>query len=95
MERVKVAKSGNEEIVEIYLDENQHPTAFKTKLKELIESGMTEKEAREFIRTTPFVMELYYAPFQGLFAIESEALESITAYNPYDGDRMEYPHENN
>lgn len=79
--------SGDDEVetVEIYLDETKHPRAFKTKLRELIDSGMTEHDAREFIRETPFDMEVCYDFNRGLFMVECETVGSTEIYNPYTG----------
>lgn len=86
---VKVNPAGREEVIEVYLSETEHPIAYKTRLEELIKSGLSEKDAREEIATQPFQMELYYSPDCGLFAVESMALESITPYDPYTGEEME------
>lgn len=77
------------ELVDIYLDQHRHPLAFKVKLHELMESGMSEQEAKSFLMTNPIQMELYYSKDQGLFMIETDAVESTTIYNPYDGKQME------
>lgn len=89
---LKVNGADEVELLDVYLDEVKHPIAFAAKKQELIDSGMTEEEAVDFIRTTPFQMELYYAPFNGLFLIESEALESIAPFNPYTGEEIPNPH---
>ena len=81
----RLADVGDVEVIDVYLDEDKHPRAFKTKLHELIESGLDEDAARKFIRDTPFVMEVYYDLNRGLFMVESEAVESIEIYNPYTG----------
>lgn len=78
--------SNNVETVELYLDEYRHPIAFNNKLNELIKSGMMEDEARSFINSTPFELEVYYDPFRGLFLVESEACEYTDIYNPYTGE---------
>lgn len=93
MSKLKINPQGTEEVIEIYLDSVKHPVAYNAKIDELIESGMTREEAEGFISTTPFVMELYYAPNQGLFLVESEAIESTEIYNPYCGE--EIPNSNN
>lgn len=86
---IKVNPSDKVELVDIKLDKEKHPIAWNNKKQELIESGMPEDEAEDFLRTTPFQMEVYYAPFNGLFLIESEPLDSITPFNPYTGEEME------
>lgn len=81
------------ETFEITLDPVIHPTTYKRKMFELIhKSGLTEDEAKHFIDTTPFVLELLYDIDRGLFAVESEAVECIEIYNPYTG--KEIPNEN-
>ena len=77
------------ELVDIYLDQYKHPKAFGIKVRELIDSGMTEQEARSHLMTNSIQMELYYSKDQGLFMVETDAVESITIYNPYDGKEME------
>ena len=81
----RLADVDDVEVIDVYLDEVKHPRAFKTKLHELIESGLDEDAARKFIRDTPFVMEVYYDLNRGLFMVESEAVESTEIYNPYTG----------
>lgn len=85
---LKVNPTDKIESVEIFLNEEKHPIAYGAKKKELMESGMDEKEAEQFIREVPFVMELYYSPNNGLFLMEAEALESIAPYNPYTGEQI-------
>jgi hypothetical protein len=34
---------------------------------------------------------LYYSPDLGLFAVEAEAVESTTIFDPYTGEEMEDP----
>ena len=89
--KLKVNPAGKEETIDFYLDENKHPIAFKAKLDELICSGLSEDEAREFINGTPFCLEVYYSPYNGLFMVESEPLDCITPYDPYTGEEMENP----
>lgn len=79
-----------EEIIEVFLSETEHPKAFK--VKELVEEcGMTEEEAKDFIRTTPFSLELYYHVNQGLFGVESDAVEAYgnEIYSPYTGEECD------
>lgn len=91
MSPILINKAGSEEIVEIFLDEQKYPIAYKNKLDELMFCGMSEKEARHEIMVNPIQLELYYSINQGLFGIESEALESIIPHNPYDGKQMINP----
>ena len=77
------------EVIQVYLSETQHPIVFNAKVNELIENGLSAKEARNFVETTPIQMELYYSPYQGLFMVESEAVECSDIYNPYSGELLE------
>jgi hypothetical protein len=100
LEPLKITEETGDTI-EIYLCPNKHPIAYQRKKSELINScGMTEEEAERDILRTPFVLELFYAIDQGLFAIESEPLDSIEVYNPYTGEEIpnenilyDYPHD--
>lgn len=86
---MKLNSIGNEEIITLKIDENEHPIAYKAKLDELIESGLPEDDARKAI-SQGFVMEVYYAPNQGFFLVESEAIGCTPIFNPYDGIECEY-----
>ena len=76
------------ESVDIVLTEKDHPNAYKAKLEELVESGLTEDEARAFIVTTPFAMEVFYEKGCGLFAVEGEAVGLDFMVTPYNGRPM-------
>jgi hypothetical protein len=89
---MKLNAAGNEEILILKIDETQHPIAYKAKLNELIQAGMTEQDARNTINQG-IVMEVYYATNQGFFLVESEAIESTEIYNPYDGTECEIEEE--
>ena len=85
---MKLNTNGNEEIVMLHIDEREHPIAYKAKLDELIESGLSEDEARNAI-SQGFTMEVYYAPNQGFFLVESESIGCTPIFNPYDGTECE------
>ena len=85
---MKLHPAGKEEVINLYLDENQHPIAYKAKLDELMNCGMSEQDARNAI-ADGITMEVYYSPNQGFFLVESEAIESTTIFNPYDGTECE------
>jgi len=76
------------ESVDIALTEQDHPNAYRAKLEDLIESGLTEDEARAFIATTPFAMEVFYEKGCGLFAVEGEAVGLDFMVTPYNGRPM-------
>lgn len=94
----KLRKHNAEEVetIDIYLSETKTPIAFARKVKELLDAGnyATEEEAAKFVRNTPFEMEFYYSLDQGLFLVESEAVESTEIYNPYSGEELDEEDEN-
>lgn len=85
---MKLNAVGKEEIINIYIDKVNHPIAYQAKLDELIESGMTKDDAEKII-SCGFQLEVYYSKYQGFFLVESEAIESTTIFNPYDGTECE------
>lgn len=95
MEREKlIPDAGNEEVINVYIDEVHYPNVFHRKLKELVDDcGMTEDEAREAITSQPFVLELVYHPNYGLFAVESEAIDSTEIFSPYTGEEIYSPYD--
>lgn len=86
---MKKYKSDDIDTIEIFINEKDHPQVYQTKLNELIDSGFSEEQAKKFIFETPFVMEVYYSPYQGLFAVESDAVECSDIFNPYSGELLE------
>ena len=93
---IPLAPAGSEETIQVRLTEETFPTAFKAKLEELIGQGMTEEDARRWILSTPIVLELYYEKDSGLFAVESDALESCpeSIHSPYSGVPFKETEEN-
>jgi len=77
------------ETIDVFLNEEKFPKAFKAKLEELVESGMTEESAKHFIEMNPFQMELYYSKDSGLFMVETEAVDGGSIINPYTGKELE------
>lgn len=86
---VRLNNSDEMEFVEVFLTKEQTPIAYEAKKKELMENGLSEKEAIKFLLETPFIMELYYHKDNGLFGVESEAVDSGTIYSPYTGELCE------
>lgn len=86
---IKIAQEGKEETIEIYLSKDKTPIAYKEKVEELREQGMTLEEAEEFVNETPFVLEIYYEKSQGLFALESDFVGNCTedVRSPYTGKK--------
>lgn len=85
MEKFTAPKPGMEEVIEVILTPEKYPIAFKNKVDELIEQGVfnSRTKAEHWVRTTPICLELLYEKHSGLFAVESEALETDTCVSPY------------
>lgn len=88
---MKLNPSDAIESVSVRLSEDKTPVAFRNKVQELVEAGMTESEARKFILETPFVLEIYYEKGYGLFAVESDTLEGCaeSICSPYSQEFFE------
>lgn len=85
-----------EAISSVRLTEDKTPRAFKAKVEELLESGCakTEEEARGMVYQMEIELEIYYEKGFGLFAVESDAVESnYDIYSPYSGKVCERPDE--
>lgn len=76
------------ETVTIKLDRLKHPIAFRRATLSLMESGLSQNEAEALIERQGFEMELFYEGDNGLFAVESEAVENTTIYSPYTQDAL-------
>lgn len=88
---MKIHEPENAETISVLLTPEKFPLAYKEKVDELMEQGAfnTRKEAEQRVQTTPIVIELYYEKHSGLFAVESEALESPGIKSPYSGEELE------
>jgi hypothetical protein len=73
------------------LTKEKFPKAFAAKVDELIEEGVcaTKEEAESVIADMEIELELYYEKGYGLFAVESEAVNSGTVFSPYSGEEGE------
>jgi hypothetical protein len=49
----------------------------------------SEEEATRWIESTPIILEIMYEKDSGLFAVESEAIESGGVVSPYSGEEIE------
>lgn len=66
------------------LSKEKTPIAFAEKVAELVEeNGMTLEEAEKAVAGMEIGLEIYYEKGFGLFAIESEAVESCKIFSPY------------
>lgn len=74
---IKINPSDKIEVIEIRLSKEKTPIAFKSKVDELIEQGLnlSREEVEKYVSNMIFPIEIYYEKGQGLFGIESEALE--------------------
>lgn len=88
---MKANKVGQEETIGVLLTRKTFPIAFQNKLNELMEQGAfdNEEDATKWIESTPIVLEIMYEKDNGLFAVESEAIECDTLISPYSGERIE------
>lgn len=79
------------DVIDVYPDSNKYPVIYQRKIHELT-TGMTKEEAELYLLQSPIQLELFYDLDRGLFAVESEAVESCEIYNPYTG--REIPNDN-
>lgn len=85
--QLKLNGSDNYESTTIKLNKEDHPIAFENRVQSLINSGLNREDAeKEAIQ--PIELEFYYDPDTGLFAVESEAVEAGTIYNPYTQEQL-------
>lgn len=90
---IKANNSENYEPIMVQLTKDKYPVAFNNKIDELLEQGVfdTREEAEKWLGETPIELELYYEKNHGLFAVESEAIESCsTIVSPYSKEEIEY-----
>ena len=90
---VQLNNSDNyEHLCDVVLTKDKFPIAYENKVKELMdECGMSREEAENVIKDMKIGLEVYYEVGYGLFAIESDAVESGTIYSPYSGELCEEP----
>ena len=80
----------NAEIIEVRITKEKYPIVYNNKLEELInENGMTKEEAEKCLEDWTIPMELVYHKGYGLFMVESEAVDCMTIYSPYTGDKCD------
>ena len=90
-----VPPAGEEEVIDIYLNEVAYPVAYRAKMDELREQGAFEndEQARKWLRQTPITLELVFEKHHGLFAVESAAFEGGPLMSPYSGAEVRAPEE--
>ena len=72
------------EVIEVILNRHKNPISFKNKVDELMEQKAfdTREEAEKWVEETPIILELMYEKHSGLFAVESDSIDS-GVYSPY------------
>ena len=88
------APAGEEETIDVLLSEGRFPRARAAKIEELVEEGAVNdaQEAERLLDQTPITLELIYEKGSGLFAVETEAVESADcARSPYSGKDIVTP----
>ena len=90
---VQLNNSDNyEHLCNVVLTKDKFPIAYENKVKELMdECGMSRDEAENYIKDMKIGLEVYYEVGYGLFAVESDAVESGTIYSPYSGELCKEP----
>ena len=88
---VKLNSAENYEPITIIIDKEQYPIAYNNKIEELVEQGAyaTKEDAEKDNPMFEMECEIYYDKHNGLFAVESGAVESGTIYSPYSGELCE------
>lgn len=80
---LKLNSAEEAEVILIRLTPEEYPIAYANKVKCLMISGLSKKEAE---RMEPIDLELYYEVGVGLMAVEPGAVEAGTIYSPYSGE---------
>lgn len=90
---VQLNNSDNyEHLCNVVLTKDKFPIAYENKVKELMdECGMSREEAENAVKDMKIELEVYYEVGYGLFAIESDTVESGTIYSPYSGELCKEP----
>lgn len=84
---MKLNNAETYEPIVVYLSKKT-PIAWGNRVKSLMKSGLSKKDA-EKEATGEIELELYYNEDAGLFAVETEAVESGSIFDPYSGEELE------
>lgn len=82
---LKLNSAEEAEVILIRLTPEEYPIAYANRVKCLMLSGLSKKEA-ERMAMKPIDLELYYEVGVGLMAVEPGAVEARTIYSPYSGE---------
>lgn len=89
---VMINKDVDYESMYVVLTKEKTPIAYNNKIKELVADGCynSVEEAENDNTRFEIELELYYDQHNGLFAVEVEAIESLsdTLVSPYTGEKM-------
>ena len=73
-----------EHLANVILTKEKFPIAWNAKVEELMEEdNLSRKDAEQMVRKMEIQLELYYEKGYGLFAVESEVVDTGTIYSPY------------
>lgn len=91
MAKVKLnGENDLETLCKVKLSKDKYPKVYEAKVQELMNEGISREEAEQALTTMEFELELYYSPSNGMFAVESDAIEcGATIYDPYTGEECE------
>ena len=91
MVALKLNSAENYEAITIVLTKDKYPIAYNNKIEELVEQKLypTKEEAEKQNPKFELECEIYYHKHCGVFAVESDAVESSTVYSPYSGEIYE------
>lgn len=78
--------------VKVYLTPEKTPEAYENRIKRLKRAGLSERNAKK-AALQPIVLELYYEPYLGSFAINPA--KGMIMYSPYTGIEIKEEKEKN
>ena len=85
---VKLNNSDDYESIKVKLTPIETPKVYGLRVQDLMIGGMSREEAEQKA-LEPYELELYYELGVGLFAVDSEAVDSGTIYSPYTAELCE------
>ena len=86
--KLKLNNADNYEPLYVNLSPDKTPIAYAAKVRSLMKTGMNQ-EVAERMALEPIPLELYCDEDTGLFAVETDAVDSGTIYNPYNGELLD------
>ena len=73
----------NQQTIKIVVTKEKYPILFEKKVKELVmECGLSQRDAELMVEGMEFDLDLYYEIGSGLFAVETDAVESGSVISP-------------